>query len=256
MQANKKYFGPRGWAVLILAGGAALATPFMRAPRVAMEDEISESPLAKSRGSNTAFAAASFARPMGFDHLDRPAGRDDLPEIISPDAGDNLTPDFPSWASPPSRLDDLIAAGAAPPWSDSPTATTLPPMQPWMNRRLTHSTTPPTTASAPSHLPSSDTSNQFARRASPWDQPGEAARDPNSSQPIKPPPYPTTALPSTAFQPGMTGGSLTGATRHSSTSPGAVSTTVNPAAASSAAVGQAPAASGKRHFVYQPGLRP
>jgi hypothetical protein len=136
MQNKRSYVGPRGWAMLVLVGGATFASPFLRAPRVEVGEDISESPLAYHTRPDGKLSEVSFSRqvssPAG-DGMVSPASSSrqatDPNQLESP-------PTLPAWAAPRSRLDDLISMGAAPPWEDETPSGDLAPLQPWMERQL------------------------------------------------------------------------------------------------------------------------
>ena len=67
MQQKRSYVGPRGWAMLVLIGGEASASPFLRPPQIEMDANISESPLARKLRPAAQLATVGFSRDMVQD---------------------------------------------------------------------------------------------------------------------------------------------------------------------------------------------
>ncbi len=114
MQNNRSPVGPQGLAMLILVGGAALASPFLRTPQVDLTESITESPLAYP-GVPGRLASAQ----LPYENSDPlPVNVTNFTELLddSSSAGRLGEPKLPPWAVPPSPLDHLISKGTAPPW--------------------------------------------------------------------------------------------------------------------------------------------
>ena len=99
---NRLAIGPRGWAVLILLLGAALASPFLRGPEMRSANSYrlasEHSAVSQIIGGNPATAEVRVVSGI-------------LPSTQAPHAsGENM----PDWARPRSQLDELIAHGVAP----------------------------------------------------------------------------------------------------------------------------------------------
>lgn len=137
MQHKKSYVGPRGWALLTLVSGVALASPFFRAPDVEVDGELAAPP-----GSHTSglarLASMEFPSTDAHDPLQGASGRgqydqSNLAQRILPPASASPT-ELPSWAPVRSPIDQLISQGTAPPWqAGSKGASTLKPLTPWVN---------------------------------------------------------------------------------------------------------------------------
>jgi hypothetical protein len=119
--------------MLVLIGGAALASPFLRPPRIEMDANISESPLTRNTRPSPQLATVGFSRDAVPDANGSVASASASETDRS---GAYASPKLPAWATQPSRLDDLISQGAAPPWDDEPSTSHLQPLQPWMDRQL------------------------------------------------------------------------------------------------------------------------
>lgn len=175
MQKNVSLMGPRGWALLVLCGGVALASPFLRLPAV---DPSQQQPAPPELGE-AAWLTASFAHePVDVPPYPGrglpPVNHQQLPSTYANQAPVTL----PAWAPPHSQLDDLIAQGAAPAWDAEKTQTELAPLEPWRNA------TPPSsrqTSSAPratsgQPVPQEEffpSPSPLSFRTSPWEMPRE-----------------------------------------------------------------------------------
>ncbi len=235
-QKRNATVGPRGWAMLTLIAGAALASPFLRTPRIDVggvaPDFSTGGPLPIGPGQ---LAASDW---ISRQHQSRPA-KDRTAPVSSGDALEwsELTPaansasgaaapQLPSWASPPSPLDQLIAQGTAPPWQgESRRDDGLQPLQAWVGE----------TAQSPVPSPI-----QAARSATVW----PPATVPNLA------PYPGDKMPaSPAFTSPSTEGLAGGKDRDAAgRSPGALAGTT---LRSDNRAG--PSAPSSPQFVYQPG---
>ncbi len=149
MNRTHAYVGPRGWAVLTLAGGAALASPFLRPPHL-------DSARLESPTSNAASFAGGTVSSNAFDVslssaqvLPVRVVSGVLPTTVSKldEFVETSTPEFPAWVKPPSPLDDLIARGTAPIESASTVETSpaqgvvhLQPLRSWQGDGLPSST--------------------------------------------------------------------------------------------------------------------
>ncbi|MCA9134292.1 MAG: hypothetical protein KDA45_14085, partial [Planctomycetales bacterium] len=125
MQKKDAFVGPRGWAMLILLGGAGLASPFLRPPQLAGDSSPIEPPqsarppanLASFSPSGPRSGSAAWDSPVSAQAVEPPSGGRQ-PAAIGrslPSTASRLDPTaLPAWAPTRSPLDDLIAAGAAP----------------------------------------------------------------------------------------------------------------------------------------------
>ena len=124
------YVGPRGWAILTLAGGAALASPFLKQPRIAPPSQLAQD--TNSPDSCVQSAALEKASLTEKSFLPNPATSSQhsfspstdsqesyvrsravtgtLPSTSIPDSFEpNLPAELPDWAAKQSKLDALIA---------------------------------------------------------------------------------------------------------------------------------------------------
>lgn len=160
MNRTHAFVGPRGWAVLTLAGGAALASPFLRPPQVDSTHFGSPSAIAPNFTGEaiSAIASAANLRATHLPSAHALPGRvvsGVLPTTVSKldEFADSSPPQLPAWVRPRSPLDDLIARGTAPLDSarldsarlDSAQAVETPPLQarveleplrPWRGNKL------------------------------------------------------------------------------------------------------------------------
>ncbi len=251
MQNRKATVGPRGWAMLTLIVGAALASPFLRTPRV---DVGAGTP----QTSNTGTPLLAAGQPAPADWFSGPLppqptanqaagvparGAYDWSEL-TPAASNSLgsaPPQLPSWAAPPSPLDHLIAQGTAPPWQgDGQSATGPQPLQAWVGE-----------AQCPTQTLDHSTS-----QASVWPPTNIPELKPFPDQPILP--SPRGASPSSAgFATGQGStdssrppGALAGTTLRSATAPSTTNHHERRAASPAASAPPSPS-----QFVYQPGFR-
>lgn len=116
MNRMHAYVGPRGWAVLTLAGGAALASPFLRPPQ--LDSARFEAPSATApnfAGAHLSFPALD-ASPNSTQHLPTRVVSGALPTTLSKldEFADASTPALPDWVKPRSPLDELIARSSTP----------------------------------------------------------------------------------------------------------------------------------------------
>lgn len=137
MQPKKSYVGPRGWAMLTLVGGSALASPFFLSPDVDVEGSVKQSPASHAAGlARLASIELPSIDSNGFARTGSEGSACDLPDLsqqILPPAGTSPT-ELPAWAPVRSPIDDLISQGAAPAWqSDSTRESTIKPLTPWIN---------------------------------------------------------------------------------------------------------------------------
>lgn len=135
MKDNRLTLGPRSWAVLTLAGGSALALPFLRAPRTdsprPAELAITQQQLpadipAPSQALHAANNLPTIAGNLPSTAPDNPATQ---PQIFRAVIGEfpttqrigatitrGPTPSrvsLPEWARPESKIDEVIAMGIA-----------------------------------------------------------------------------------------------------------------------------------------------
>ena len=137
MQHKRTYVGPRGWALLTLVSGVALASPFFRAPDVAVDGGLAPPPVSHTSGL-ARLASMEFPSTDAHGPLQGTSGRgqydpSELAQQILPPASASPT-ELPSWAPVRSPIDQLISQGTAPPWqADSKGESALKPLTPWMN---------------------------------------------------------------------------------------------------------------------------
>ena len=169
MQEKRSYVGPRGWAMLILVVGATLASPFLRPPQVAIDNVVTESPLAYTNSPSQSAGQLTSARSS--PDADAFPVVKDLTEFDRQRLGGAQygEPTLPSWATPPSPLDALISQGTAPPWKGDAPQSRIQPLRPWSSDNLK-------TTALPSTLPSSagEALRAPALQASPWESPRAA----------------------------------------------------------------------------------
>ncbi len=171
MNRTQAYVGPRGWAVLTLAGGAALASPFLRPA------QIDSARLAS--GPATSELAAWSPIPSELDGFESSSnllpGRivsGTLPTTVSrlDDWTTSEIPLLPKWVTQQSPLDELISRAKSPaPQPDSyverPTAE-LQPLRTWRGGRLSDGKAPQDYAASSEQESSLAISSH---RDSPWD---------------------------------------------------------------------------------------
>jgi len=150
MNRTHAFVGPRGWAVLTLAGGAALASPFLRPPQVDSTHFGSPSAIAPNFTGEAISSNASATNLPSAHALPGRVVSGILPTTVSKldEFADSSPPHLPAWVRPRSPLDDLIARGTAPLDSarlDSAQAVETPPLQarieleplrPWRGNKL------------------------------------------------------------------------------------------------------------------------
>lgn len=167
-ERQKLKAGPRAWAVLTLAIGAGLSSPFLRPPTSPVDHSLSESPLTRS-GSRLPAASVAFSRPNELPWRDDP--------LLSASGGGATESEqqMPPWAEIPSRIDELIAEGAAPAAGFAPHASDIAPMPTWRDRQI-GSTHLPNTAPRPAGLqPLASTRGPVPPPDSPTWEPGGLA---------------------------------------------------------------------------------
>ncbi len=179
MQNKKSMLGPRGWAMLTLVGGAALASPFLRPPHVEPEGSVTESPLAFPNAPGRLASMSLSREKSSREQSDRMAV--DVRHLSEIPVEVTNTPNFtepklPAWATPASPLDQFISQGTAPPWRHE-LATEVDRMrtlEPWSNG-TSHVNSPPSTAQlhAPTPTQSTDESDLRGPNAR---SPGNLAR--------------------------------------------------------------------------------
>lgn len=211
---KKSFIGPRGWAVLTLIGGVALASPFLRGPRVDVEGLASESSRSPESGlSRFAAPESTTKNPANIDSASsdtRLYDFSDFSQEIVPPPGSSPTA-LPAWAPTRSPIDQLISQGTAPPWqSDKASVSTIKPLEPWANAAGTNQqqpTLPSTLASAwpnASSLPVADSAPALSR--TPGSLAGTAQHvRPAATPRLRPPVNQTPAQPQYVFQPGFHG---------------------------------------------------
>jgi hypothetical protein len=139
MQQRKSSVGPRGWAMLTLVGGAALATPFLRPPQVDVDGLVTESPLTRTNGPGRLASLESTANGLSdlYPEASEPL-RYDFAQQLAPPAGGSPSR-LPAWAPARSPIDQLISQGTAPPWqSNAASVSTIKPLDTWVNAPPTH----------------------------------------------------------------------------------------------------------------------
>jgi hypothetical protein len=136
MQHNRSTLGPRGWAILTLAAGAGLASPFLRPPQidplqVDLAERVSESPLASS--SIPGHLTAAHGERNATVAVVNPVGTGANSTLPAQGHMGQSQMQIPEWATPPSPLDELISQGTAPPWRHEQVMNSpkLTPLDPW-----------------------------------------------------------------------------------------------------------------------------
>lgn len=234
MQEKQAYVGPRVWAMLILVGGATLASPFLRPPQVDLDVDatLTQSPLAHA----TSPSLGQLASAHNLATYPEPTSQD-LTRGAQP-----ASPPLPSWATPPSPIDGLISQGTAPPWNGDVPQSRIQPLQPWSDGRQ------------PRALPSTNPSNSSAVNdatglpASPWGAPPASAKlvpiasvAAATAWPDQPLPELPSTPPPASLDSRRSAGSLAGATVRTKTAD------TKPTSGDSKPVPQ---------FVFQPGFQP
>lgn len=166
MTENRISLGPKGWAILTLAGGAALASPFLHPPVARpLHDSPEHNTFAQNgRAQDSDWQSDSPSDSEGPDSVVRiVSGTLPSTTLASSDAP------MPEWARSRSKLDEIMAQGAV----DAPINSTLsrnPPTQmktwtsTWQDRPQTE--TPPMTNIVDTRRASS-TARQLP--SSPWE---------------------------------------------------------------------------------------
>ena len=154
--------GPRGWAILILMGGAFFASAFSRKGPLSTDTAPPKSPHLVANNSDE--QSAEIAREQLSAQIAAQLVANELPATPS-DPGAQVR-SLPQWAKPASELDQLIRQGP-PTASSSPAFGSLAPLETWRD------TQPTPQASDPNQL------SDLAYRESPWEISAEAA--PNAS---------------------------------------------------------------------------
>ena len=245
MQHNNSYVGPRGWALLTLVGGAALASLFVRPPQAEEPAAAAKVPAAQPEGlARLASMDLSTAHSNGLSRLTNERSLYELSElsqqIVPPAAA--APSELPAWAPVHSPIDQLISQGTAPPWQpDSESQSALKPLTPWINDLANDK---PLAA-----LPSPPAA--VAQRA--WPEASSVPVADRHRSALSEPPRLGNIAPASSSSSGSSSsssssGSLTGSLAGTShTMRAATTPRLQPPEASNAA----PA---RRHFVYQPGF--
>lgn len=202
MHNNKSSVGPRGWAILTLVGGAALASLFLRPPQTQQTNHLND-----SAASRPAWPGRLASAQLSGEHTaKRPL---EVSELVSQldaapmDAiqGSRLpTPQLPAWATPPSPLDHLISQGTAPPWNHAPPTQPLEPVGTWFNG--------PNSTGKSLSTQSPEREGRDVPRDVPADVPPQATAS-YAADPRMPPPWPSpqpwgaVAVGSAEVQPGL-----------------------------------------------------
>ncbi|MEZ6138766.1 MAG: hypothetical protein R3C53_28095 [Pirellulaceae bacterium] len=170
MTQKRSTLGPRGWAILTLAGGAALSSPFLRPAQLAQPEPLITDPLptapvlAANYGPAPSFASQSSMRTgttASIVEASSPATTVDVSAISN--AQKVITSNqaaLPTWAKKASPLDALIQVGPVAGEFTELASGALQPIQPWQS----HGTTQDVLASG------DDLSQLAAQRHSPWQE--------------------------------------------------------------------------------------
>lgn len=176
IQPRKPRLGPRGWAMLTLAGGAALSSPFLRPAELKVP--VGEPALRYEVTSETTLASTPFAASGNAAWPLDPAQRDAQPSqtlhATPRQLGSERLPStdptprqWPDWVKPTTRLDRMIAEGAvhapSPARQDwEPNRSSLPARDPW----VADGTSPSLHANATA--PMQSVASSVAQRESNW----------------------------------------------------------------------------------------
>lgn len=165
MTDSTRLIGPRGWAALVLAGGAALSAPFLRnsgnPPHAAgiagnsSEADFSKKswPDAREKSLTPAGQIANLS-DQDWAELERlKSNSGSAPRKVTGNLPSTSTTPFPSWADRGPPIDQLVndSIRTEPLAPAAPTAATgLDPLRPWMGHgmktNLESSSTPPQAA--------------------------------------------------------------------------------------------------------------
>lgn len=228
--------------MLILVGGATLASPFLRPPQVDLDidETLTQSPLAHAKSPTTGWGQLASAQNRAAPP---PATVAIQPNLSLNPGVDPQSPTLPSWVAQPSPIDGLISQGTAPPWNGDIHQSRLQPLRPWGSdgqpREL------PSTR--PQKSPTVDYASTLP--VSPWDTPRAPAKlvpiasaEPMSTWPDQAlPEMPTKSMPP-AQHAAPSAASLAGATLRATKTK-----TSTPASESPRS---------RPQFVFQPGFRP
>ncbi|MEO8270764.1 MAG: hypothetical protein ABI557_13660 [Aureliella sp.] len=211
---QKSSVNPRGWALLTLVGGVALASAFFRTPRVDDEGLANESLLPTASGlGRLASLMSSATNPAKIGSTSRdplPYDFSDFSQQIVPPTASSPT-ELPAWAPTRSPIDQLISQGAAPPWQlDKASVSTIKPLDPWVNEAATKQQQPAKPSKLASawpdakSLPVADSAPALSR--SPGSLAGTSQHlRPTSTPGLTPAQTRTPAQPQYVYQPGFHG---------------------------------------------------
>jgi hypothetical protein len=144
-------FGPRGWAILTLAGGAALASPFLRPAQLKKQPSGSE--------LNASETAPTFRTGLATGVT---SGIQDTYQVVSQRLPSKASAEqLPSWVSKKSRLDDLLSNSLAP--NELPSTLAVEPQRPQELRTWVNDPSQERHSSVPTTAPTI-----AANRYSPW----------------------------------------------------------------------------------------
>ncbi len=151
MKFTTALVGPRGWAALVLAGGATLAAPFLRSPHVPNATKFAtdatppdfspdswpdlyEQQLAPTAGQATDLSASDWRELSTLQtvSVQPPKVTGKLPSTRR----DPLASVLPSWADRGQRIDHVVdAAARGEPLEPNPpkVETEIQPLRPWVN---------------------------------------------------------------------------------------------------------------------------
>lgn len=254
MQQKKHHVGPRGWAVLTLVGGAALASPFFQSPTVDSEDAVTQPASSHSTGlarlASLEFSASDVNGHNGIGIQRSSYDQSDLTQQILSPATASPT-QLPAWAPVRSPIDQLISQGTAPPWqAHSETVSTIKPLTPWTNQTQAGqprtAAFPPPTATAGGAWPSVSSLPVADRRAVGSAAPAGNTATGNTAtgEPANVAAIGGNIIPVGNSSQGSSMGSLAGA----------LQTTRSVTTPRLRAPGPSTAAPARRQFVYQPGF--
>ena len=143
--------GPRGWAVLVLAGGAALSAPFLRNPGVPprtaeaasnpTEVDFSKKswPDVREKTLSPTGPIATNLSEQDWAELERLKANSGLgPRKLTGDLPSTSASALPSWAERSPRIDQLVNNSIrTEPLAPAPTGSNaLDPLRPWMGAGL------------------------------------------------------------------------------------------------------------------------
>jgi len=152
MTDSVRFIGPRGWAALVLASGAALSAPFLRNPppspgnpqagaRPQLDVSQHSWPELREHSLTPSTVATNLSEQdwAELTRLQKPSGAS--PRKVSGELpSTNGPPKLPAWADHGPQVDQLVKENlrhdALPPLASDHEAAALAPLRPWMGHGL------------------------------------------------------------------------------------------------------------------------